>query len=41
VPELPDVTVYLEAVAKRIVGHALIKLELRNPFVLRSVEPSR
>jgi formamidopyrimidine-DNA glycosylase len=41
VPELPDVTVYVEAVAKRIVGHRLLELVLRNPFVLRSVEPSR
>jgi formamidopyrimidine-DNA glycosylase len=41
VPELPDVTVYVEAVAKRIVGHAPSKLEILNPFVLRSVEPGR
>jgi formamidopyrimidine-DNA glycosylase len=41
VPELPDVTVYAEAVAKRIVGHALTRLELRSPFVLRSVDPGR
>jgi formamidopyrimidine-DNA glycosylase len=38
---LPDVTVYVEAVAKRVVGHAPSKLEIRNPFVLRSVEPGR
>jgi formamidopyrimidine-DNA glycosylase len=41
VPELPDVTVYVEAVAKRIVGHPLLELEILNPFVLRSVEPGR
>lgn len=40
-PELPDVTVYVEAVAKRVVGHALTQLEIKNPFVLRSVEPGR
>ena len=40
-PELPDVTVYVEAVAARIVGHAPIKLELLSPFVLRSVDPPR
>jgi formamidopyrimidine-DNA glycosylase len=41
VPELPDVRVYVEAIAARTVGHALTKIQLLNPFVLRSVEPSR
>jgi formamidopyrimidine-DNA glycosylase len=40
VPELPDVTVYVEAIATRIVDQPLITLRLGNPFVLRSVEPS-
>ena len=39
-PELPDVTVYLEALETRIVGHELLKLRLLNPFVLRTVTPS-
>lgn len=40
-PELPDVTVYIEAIAARTRGHALVSLELLSPFVLRSVEPAR
>jgi formamidopyrimidine-DNA glycosylase len=40
VPELPDVVVYLEALARFIVGKRLERLKLLSPFVLRSVEPS-
>src|ERR1700759_1799312 len=39
-PELPDVTVYLEALDARITGHTLTRIRLGNPFVLRTVEPS-
>ncbi|MBV9493500.1 MAG: formamidopyrimidine-DNA glycosylase [Acidobacteria bacterium] len=39
-PELPDVTVYIEALEKRIVGQPLQKLRLANPFVLRTVVPA-
>jgi formamidopyrimidine-DNA glycosylase len=38
-PELPDVTVYLEALAARIDGARLERIRLANPFVLRSVDP--
>jgi formamidopyrimidine-DNA glycosylase len=38
-PELPDVTVYVERVADRVVGHTLAKVRLASPFLLRSVEP--
>jgi formamidopyrimidine-DNA glycosylase len=38
-PELPDVTVYVEALSERIVGRKLTGLRLRSPFVLRTVEP--
>jgi formamidopyrimidine-DNA glycosylase len=38
-PELPDVTVYLEALAARIRGARLERIRLANPFVLRSVDP--
>jgi formamidopyrimidine-DNA glycosylase len=38
-PELPDVTVYVECLAKRIVGAVLESIALESPFVLRSVEP--
>ena len=39
-PELPDITVYLECLAPRVLGHPLEGLVIRNPFVLRSVAPS-
>jgi formamidopyrimidine-DNA glycosylase len=39
VPELPDVTVYQEALAARIVGARLERIRLRGPFVLRSLDP--
>jgi formamidopyrimidine-DNA glycosylase len=39
VPELPDVTVYLDALAPRIVGTTLERVRLASPFVVRSVDP--
>jgi formamidopyrimidine-DNA glycosylase len=39
VPELPDVVVYLEHVARCTVGRELHELQLMSPFVLRTVEP--
>jgi formamidopyrimidine-DNA glycosylase len=39
VPELPDVTVYVEALRERILGQPLVKLRLASPFVLRTFEP--
>src|SRR3954447_1970464 len=39
-PELPDVTVYIEALQARIADATLLKLRLANPFVLRTVEPA-
>jgi formamidopyrimidine-DNA glycosylase len=39
-PELPDVTVYVEALERRIVGERLERLEIRSPFLLRTVEPA-
>jgi formamidopyrimidine-DNA glycosylase len=39
VPELPDVTVYLEALERRILGARLGGVRLLTPFVLRSVDP--
>ena len=38
-PELPDVTVYVEALRARITGARLERLRLGTPFVLRSVDP--
>ncbi|HEX7807337.1 MAG TPA: DNA-formamidopyrimidine glycosylase family protein [Thermoanaerobaculia bacterium] len=39
-PELPDVTVYIEALESRVLSHTLAKLRLSSPFVLRTVEPA-
>ena len=38
-PELPDVTVYLEALERRIRGARLERVRLLTPFLLRSVDP--
>jgi len=38
-PELPDVTVYMEALERRILGARLERVRLLHPFVLRSVDP--
>ena len=38
-PELPDVTVYVECLQARIVGQPLVRVRLASPFVLRSVTP--
>ncbi|HVD05191.1 MAG TPA: DNA-formamidopyrimidine glycosylase family protein [Gemmatimonadaceae bacterium] len=38
-PELPDILVYLEHLATRILGKPIVAVEIANPFVLRSVTP--
>lgn len=38
-PELPDVTVYLEALAPRVLNQPLERLRIGNPFVVRSIDP--
>jgi formamidopyrimidine-DNA glycosylase len=38
-PELPDITVYLEALEERIAGRRLERSRVNSPFLLRSVEP--
>jgi len=38
-PELPDLTVYLEALEARIVGQRLERVLIRSPFLLRTAEP--
>ena len=38
-PEFPDVEVYVEHVAQRVVGEALVRMQLTSPFILRTVEP--
>jgi len=39
-PELPDITLYLEALEQRILGHVLQRIVIASPFLLRSVNPS-
>ncbi len=39
-PELPDITVYLEALEPRILGHPLAGVRINSPFLLRTYEPS-
>ena len=38
-PEIPDITVYIEALNDRIVSRSLDDIAIRSPFVLRSVDP--
>ncbi len=38
-PELPDVTVYLERLEALLAGQPLEQIRVLNPFVLRSVDP--
>jgi len=38
-PELPDVTVYIEALMARVSGKPLAGVRIVNPFVLRTVDP--
>jgi formamidopyrimidine-DNA glycosylase len=39
VPELPDITAYNEALERVFGGHALRRVRLASPFVLRTVQP--
>ncbi len=38
-PELPDITLYVESLGARIQGQRLEKIRLGNPFILRTVDP--
>src|SRR6476660_9437168 len=37
-PELPDITVYIEALEGRVVGQPLERIRIAKPFLLRSVD---
>ena len=39
-PELPDLTVYIEHLERRVTGETLQDIRLASPFVLRTVSPS-
>jgi formamidopyrimidine-DNA glycosylase len=38
-PELPDVTVYVDALRRRVQGHPLRRARIRGPFLLRTTTP--
>jgi formamidopyrimidine-DNA glycosylase len=38
-PELPDITVYIARLQPRVLNQPLLRITIRNPFVLRSVDP--
>ncbi len=38
-PELPDITVYIEALEKRILGQTLVRVQITGPSLLRTVQP--
>jgi formamidopyrimidine-DNA glycosylase len=38
-PELPDITVYVEALRERLLGHQLVRARVKSPFLLRSAIP--
>lgn len=38
-PELPDITVYLGALERRILGHKLEQVQITSPFLLRTATP--
>jgi formamidopyrimidine-DNA glycosylase len=40
-PELPDVVVYIEALQARVIGQPVEAVRLGNPFIIRTIEPSR
>jgi len=39
VPELPDITVYIDALRPRVVGRVLQAACVKSPFLVRSIEP--
>jgi formamidopyrimidine-DNA glycosylase len=39
VPELPDVTVYVEAIERRVLGQPLERVRVWNPFLVRTARP--
>jgi len=38
-PELPDVTIYIETLKRYVGGAVLEKVRIASPFLLRSVDP--
>ena len=38
-PELPDITIYLEALERRVLGQTLNRVRIASPFLLRTAVP--
>jgi formamidopyrimidine-DNA glycosylase len=38
-PELPDITAYLDALAPRVLGQPLHRIRIGNPFIIRTIRP--
>lgn len=38
-PELPEITIYVEALERRVIGTILDRVRIRSPSLLRSVDP--
>ncbi len=38
-PELPDITIYLESLERRLIGRAMEEVRIRSPFLLRTFDP--
>jgi formamidopyrimidine-DNA glycosylase len=39
-PELPDITIYVESIKRRILGDRLLASKVNSPFILRTVIPT-
>jgi formamidopyrimidine-DNA glycosylase len=39
-PEIPDLTAYVEALNERVLGQPLVAVQISNPFILRTVAPA-
>jgi formamidopyrimidine-DNA glycosylase len=39
VPELPDITIYIDALSQRIQGRTLQRILIKSPFLLRTFDP--
>lgn len=38
-PELPDITLYVEAISERVLNQRIERIRIGNPFIVRSVDP--
>ena len=38
-PELPDITIYVEALERRVIGERLEGVRIQSPFLLRTFDP--